>query len=369
MISWQRTRAIARKEWWHLLRDPGSLALILLMPTMLLFLFGYAIRLDISEAPIGLLQERRDAASNELAARFEASHSFRIARYFEGRRQLREALQGGDIWAGVVIPADYARRLAEGRGRIQLLLDGVDANTARLLRNYALALVNDYALAVGRSEPAVRIEARVWFNETRESRSAILPGVIAIVMAVIGALMTSLTVAREMEQGNLVMLRATPLRRGEFLLGKLSPYFVIGMVDFAVATAAAVFIFDVPLRGSVPALALVSALFLLVVMVQGVLISMAAGNQLLASQMALVATFLPSFLLSGFIFAIQNMPSALHYLTLIVPARYYVSLSKAIFLKGISPLLLWTEVLALGVMLVLLCAVTLRMSRKLGLRT
>ena len=367
-MRWQHVRAMARKEWWHLLRDPRSLALILLMPTMLLFLFGHAIRLDITDAPIGVLQERHDAASNELTARFEASHAFRVVYHYRDRRALRADIQAGAVWAGVVIPVDYAQQLAAGHARIQLLLDGVDANTARLVRNYALALVNDYALTLGQSGPPIRIEDRVWFNEARESRFAILPGVIAIVMAVIGALMTSLTIAREMEQGNLVMLRTTPLSRKEFLLGKLSPYFLIGMGDLVVAATAAVYIFDVPLRGSVTALALVSALFVVVVMLQGAMISIAAGNQLLASQIALVSTFLPAFLLSGFIFAIQNMPTVMHYLTLIVPARYYVALSKAIFLKGIGPLLLWTEVLALGVMVVLLSTVTLRRAAKLGLQ-
>lgn len=368
MIRWQRVRAMARKEWWHLLRDPGSLALILLMPTMLLFLFGYAIRLDITDAPIGILQERRDTDSTELAARFDASHAFEVQRYFDGRPQLRAAIQAGEVWAGIVIPADYAQQLARGEARIQLLLDGVDANTARLLRNYTLALVHDYVMTLDLARPPLLIEDRVWFNEARESRYAILPGVIAIVMAVIGALMTSLTIAREVEQGNLVMLRTTPLSRGEFLLGKLIPYFVIGMVDLAVAAGTTTWIFEVPLRGSPAALTLISALFLLVVMLQGALLSITAGNQLLASQMAMVITFLPSFLLSGFIFAIQNMPTALHYLTLIVPARYYVSLSKSIFLKGVGPLLLWTEVLALAAMLILLAAVTLRRARKLGLQ-
>jgi ABC-2 type transport system permease protein len=363
----QHIKAMARKEWWHLLRDPRSLALILLMPTMLLFLFGHAIRLDIKEAPIGLLQENHDAASNALAAHFDASHAFHITHHFQDRPSLRAAVQAGEVWGAVVIPVDYAKQLGAGRATIQLILDGVDANTARLLRNYALALVNDYALSLGGTAPPIRIDDRLWFNEARESRLAILPGVIAIVMAVIGALMTSLTIAREMEQGNLVMLRTTPLSRGEFLLGKLIPYFIIGMGDLTVAASAAVFIFDVPLRGPLSGLILVSALFLLVVMLQGALISIAAGNQLLASQMALVSTFLPAFLLSGFIFAIENMPVVLRYLTLIVPARYYVALSKAIFLKGVGPILLWTEVLALALMVLVLTAVTRRRAAKLGL--
>jgi ABC-2 type transport system permease protein len=362
----QHVRAMARKEWWHLLRDPRSLAMMLLMPTMLLFLFGYAIRLDITEAPIGILQESQDGASNEIAARFDASHAFAVTARYRDRRAMTEALQRGDIWAGVVIPKEYSTELARGQARVQLLLDGIDANTARLLRNYALVLVNDYALSLG-GQPPVQLDDRTWFNEAKESRLAILPGVIAIVMAVIGALMTSLTIAREMELGNLVMLRTTPLTRGEFLVGKLTPYFVIGMADLVVAVVVAVFIFDVPLRGSVLGLTLISAMFLIVVMLQGALISIAAGNQLLASQMSLVSTFLPAFLLSGFIFAIENMPAVLQYLTLIVPARYFVALSKAIFLKGVGPLLLWTEVAALALVLLALAAVTRRRAAKLGL--
>jgi drug efflux transport system permease protein len=365
---------MARKEWWHLFRDPRSLALILLMPTMLLFLFGYAIKLDIYGAPIGILQESRDAASNDLAARLEGSPAFRVVGYYNSRARLAEDLQAGAIWAGVVIPYDYARDLARGAAKVQLILDGVDANSARLVRNYVLSLVNDYALELT-GEPAgnragdavLRLDPRVWFNEASESRPAIVPGVIALVMAVIGALMTSLTIAREAEQGTLAMLRTTPLTRTEFLLGKLSPYFVIGMADLVIAVSTAVFIFDVPVRGSLAALGLLSGLFVLVVMLQGALISIVAANQILASQMALISTFLPAFLLSGFIFAIQNMPTVLQYITLAVPSRYYVALTRIIFLKGVSPLLLWSQVAALAVMALLLGLATLRKARKLGL--
>lgn len=357
---------MARKEWWHLLRDPRSLLLIIFMPTMLLFLFGYAIRLDITEAPVGILQQSRDALSNEISARVDASHAFTVIRYFQSRPALRDAVQRGEVWAGLVIPETFARDVQQGDAVLQVIIDGVDANTARLMRNYTQALVKDYLMQHG-LDPVINIEDRLWFNEAHESRVAIIPGVIAIVMAVIGALMTSLTIAREMEQGNLVMLRTTPLTRAEFLFGKLSPYFIIGIIDLVVATAAAVFIFDVPLRGSVPELVLVSCIFLLVVMVQGALISIVAGNQLLASQMSLISTFLPAFLLSGFIFAIENMPVALQYITMVLPARYYVSLAKLIFLKGVSPLVVWSEVLTLCVILALLSVVTYKKSKKLGL--
>lgn len=365
-MNLQHVRAMARKEWWHLLRDPRSLALILLMPMMLLFLFGYAIRLDIENAPIGMLQEANDAASSEIAGRFEGTHAFQVTRYAD-REALFAALQHGDIWGGVIIPSDYARKLARGDARIQLLLDGVDANSARLVRNYAIALVDNYALDLYGVDPPVRIEDRTWFNETKESKFAIIPGVIALVMAVIGALMTSLTIAREMEQGNLVMLRTTHLTRLEFLVGKLTPYFMIGMADLVVAVLASQFIFDVPVRGSLIALAVMSALFVIVVMLQGALISVSAGNQMLASQMSLISTFLPAFLLSGFVFAIENMPWVLQVISHIVPARYYVTLNKAIFLKGVSPLLLWTQGAALLAILLFFAAVTLRRSKKLGL--
>jgi len=250
---------------------------------------------------------------------------------------------------------------------MQLILDGVDANSARLAQNYAQAIVNDYLQQQGLVKLPIEIEDRTWFNEAKESRMAIVPGVIAVVMAVIGALMTSLTIAREMEQGNLVMLRTTALSKNEFLLGKMFPYFVIGMGDLLVATLSAVYLFDVPLRGSGLALTLVSALFLMVVMLQGALLSIVAGGQMLAAQMSLVSTFLPAFLLSGFVFAIENMPQALQYLTVIVPARYYVALAKLIFLKGVSPLVVWGEVVSLCVILLLLLRVLTLKARKLGL--
>lgn len=365
-MKWQHVRAMARKEWRHLFRDPGSLALMLLMPTMLLFLFGYAIRLDVTDAPLGVLQYASDAESDRVVAHFDASSAFSVTEHLRSRRELEQSIQHGRIWAALVIPEDFARDLARGEATLQLVIDGIDANSARLVRNYAQVIVNDFVLR-GQADALIRIEDRLWFNEARESRIAIVPGVISIVMAVIGALMTSLTIAREMESGNLVMLRTTSLTRGEFLVGKLGPYFVIGMVDLAVALVAAVFVFDVPLRGPLTALLVVSALFLLVVMLQGALISIAAGNQMLASQVALVSTFLPAFLLSGFIFAIENMPAALQYITLAVPARYFVALSKAIFLKGISPLLLWGQVVALSTIFLLLALATFRRAKKLGL--
>jgi len=366
-MNWRNVRAMVGKEARHLLRDPRSLALMFLMPTLMLFLYGYAIRLDIMHAPIGILQESSDAASTELAAEFAGSKAFQVIERYPDRRALADSIQKGRVWAAIVIPYDYARDLRGGAARIQLVLDGTDANTARLVRNYVLALVSAYAISLDPTAPQIEVDNRTWFNEANESRYAIVPGVIVLVMSVVGALMTALTIAREMELGNIVMLRTTPLTRGEFLVGKLIPYFFIGMIDVLSAVAAAVLIFDVPLRGSVVAIGSVSALFLMVVMCQGALLSLIAGNQMLASQLVQITTFLPSFLLSGAIYAIGNMPLWLQYATLMFPARYFVTLSKGIFLKGVSPLTLWPAVAALMLLFFILAALLYRRARRLGL--
>jgi ABC-2 type transport system permease protein len=360
--------AIAHKELRHLVRDARSLALMFLLPAMMLFIYGYAIRLDILDAPIGLLQESPDALSSNLAAHFEASRAFKVVRHFHDRHALRAAVAGHEVWAAIVIPADFAATTRQGAGRVQLILDGMDANTARLMRNYVLQLVNTYAATLGPTPALVDVEFRTWFNETNESRYAIVPGVIVMVMGVVGSLMTALTVAREMESGNLVMLRTTPLARSEFLLGKLLPYFFVGMLDVLGCVAAAVFIFNVPLRGSLLELALASALFMLVVMTQGALISLVAGTQMLAAQLVQVTTFLPAFLLSGVIYAIANMPVAVQIITAVIPARYYVTIVKALFLKGATLATLWVDIAAMLAVLVVLATLLARRAGRLGLR-
>jgi ABC-2 type transport system permease protein len=365
--------AMAHKEVRHLVRDVRSLALMFLLPAIMLFIYGYAIRLDIVEAPIGLLVEAHDASARDLAARFEASPAFDVVRHFPDRAALREAVQTHQVWAAVVIPSDFDLQARRGTASVQLVLDGMDSNTARLMRNYVMQLVALYSAeldaASGAAPPAaVEVDYRTWFNESNESRYAIVPGVIVMVMGIVGALMTALTIAREIESGNVVMLRTTPLTRGEFLLGKLLPYFCVGMVDVLGCAAAALLIFDVPLRGSVLELAGASALFMLVVMTQGALISLVAGSQLMASQLVQVTTFLPAFLLSGAIYAIENMPPAVQAVTLAIPARYYVTLVKALFLKGATLATLWVDTAALAAMAALFALLLARRAASLGLR-
>jgi ABC-2 type transport system permease protein len=360
--------AMARKEVRHLVRDARSLALMFLLPTMMLFIYGYAIRLDISHAPIGILLEEHDASARDLAASFEGSPAFSVVRHFPDRRALHQALVRRDVWAALVIPEGFARDLHERHARVQLILDGMDANSGRIVRNAVLQLVNDRATQIHRPAGMIQVEMRTWFNESSESRYSIVPGVIVMVMGVVGTLMTALTIAREMESGNIVLLRTTPLTRGEFLLGKLLPYFGVGMIDVLGCVLAALFIFDVPLRGSLLELAGVSAVFLSVVMAQGALISLVAGNQILAAQLVQVTTFLPAFLLSGVIYAIANMPEVVQGVTLVVPARYFVTLSKAIFLKGTTVGVLWINIAALALEFAVLAGFMLRRARVLGLR-
>ncbi len=360
--------AMARKEVRHLVRDARSLALMFLLPAMMLFIYGYAIRLDITEAPIGLLVEAHDGAARELASHFEGSRAFSVVRRFSDRAELRDAVVSHEVWAAIVIPVDFDRQAGRGSASVQLILDGMDANTARLMRNYVMQVVNASAQGGGVPAGTVDVAYRTWFNEANESRYAIVPGVIVMVMGVVGALMTALTIAREMESGNLVMLRTTPLTRLEFLLGKLLPYFVVGMIDVLGCAAAAVLIFDVPLRGSVIELAAASGLFMLVVMTQGALISLIAGSQLMASQLVQVVTFLPAFLLSGVIYAIANMPAAVQAITYLVPARYYVAIVKALFLKGATLATLWSDCAALGVMLAVLGWMLAQRADRLWLR-
>ncbi|HKB54791.1 MAG TPA: ABC transporter permease [Ramlibacter sp.] len=360
--------AMARKEVRHLVRDVRSLALMFLLPAMMLFIYGYAIRLDVSHAPIGVLLEEHETSARDLAAHFDASPAFSVVRHLPDRQALASALMRRDVWAAIVIPKGFTSDLHQGHARVQLILDGMDANTARIVRNAVLQLVNDQANQIHRPTGMIEVQMRTWFNETSESRYSIVPGVIVMVMGVVGTLMTALTIAREMESGNIVLLRTTPLSRGEFLLGKLLPYFVVGMIDVFGCVIAALFIFDVPLRGSLIELAGVSALFLAVVMSQGALISLLAGNQILAAQLVQVTTFLPAFLLSGVIYAIANMPQAVQAVTMIVPARYFVAMSKSIFLKGTTMGVLWINIGALLVELAVLGSWMLRRARVLGLR-
>lgn len=374
-MSLHRLIAVARKEVKQILRDPRSLAIVVLMPVILMLLFGYGINLDLKHTPTYVFDREHSPQSRDLISRFYASSYFRVVREVDNYDALVAALDAGRCKLAFVIPPNFSTQLRNGgEVRVQAIVDATDDNAASLVLSYTDAIVRGYSESLHldwlrrrgqlRSQPPVAVEQRVWFNENLESQAFIIPGIVAIVMAVVGAFLTSLTIAREWERGTMEQLISTPVSSLEVMIGKLIPYFVIGFFDTAVCTGMAVLWFGVPFRGSLLALFAGSAMFLTVVMSQGFFISVIAKTQLAASQAALISTFLPAFLLSGFLFAIEQMPRAIQLFTYIIPARYYVTLMKAVFLKGTPVSYLQTELFALAAFALLLVFLATRAFHK-----
>lgn len=340
-----RLWAVARKETIQLRRDPRSLALAFALPLLLLVLFGYAITWDIRDVRTAVLDQDRSARSRELLEAFESSGYFRFVRRLDGPREVAPVLERGEAQIVLVVPPDFAEKLDGGRpAPLQAVVDGADANTAQIVLGYARGVVASFSNRVrlegagldGREIAPLTVASRVWYNEELESRNMIVPGLVAVVMMIIAAMLTSLTLAREWERGTMEQLAATPVTRLEVVGGKLLPYLAIGLVDVVASTAVGVLLFDVPLRGSPALLMALSFFFLLGALGLGMFISAVARSQLLATQAAMVATFLPAFLLSGFMFAIEVMPAPLRALTYLIPARYFLVVTRGIFLKGVG---------------------------------
>jgi len=347
-----RLLAVARKEALQLRRDPRSMVLAFVLPLALLLFFGYAINWDLKDIPIAVRDEDGTRASRELVAALEGSGYFRVVSHLESRAPIDELLVQGSVRAVLVLPRGFSSDLAAGRrAPAQLLLDGSDANTATITMNYAYAIVARWSQQValrGRQLPGLATaEPRVWYNPTLASRNMIVPGLIAVIMSIIAAMLTALTIAREWERGTMEQLAATPVHRLEVVFGKLLPYVAIGFFDVATTTVLGVTIFGVPLRGSVLLLAAMTLLFLLGALGLGIFISAALKSQVLATQVALVATYLPALLLSGFIFDVGGMPVVLRAISRIVPARYYIAVTRGIFLKGVGVEVLWVQGLSM----------------------
>jgi len=353
----QRVWAVCRKESLHILRDPRSLGMGIAIPMLLLLLFGYALTLDVDRVPLIVWDQSGTPASRELISRFDGSPYFSVQGGSAGYGDIQRAVDQRHALMALIIPPDYGRDAAAGReARIQVLLDGSDANTAQIALGYAEAVVREINKGVSMERagydgliPGLDLRSRVWFNPDLESRNYIIPGLIAVIMMVIAALLTSLTVAREWESGTMEQVLSTPLKGSELILGKLLPYFGIGFFDVAVAVFMGEFLFGVPLRGSVALLFGMAAIFLAGALSLGMLISIVTRSQLLASQVAMVLTFLPAFLLSGFMYDIANMPKPVQVVTHLIPARYFVALLKRIYLKGVGLEILIVEAFLLTV--------------------
>jgi ABC-2 type transport system permease protein len=359
-----RLRGLMRKEFLQVLRDPSSMAIAFLMPVALLFLFGYGVSLDAEHVPIAIVVEHPDAGTSGLVS------AFRQSRYFEpvilsDVRQAEDALLAGNVEGIVHLREDFSRQAeTPGGAPVQVIVRGTDANNGRIVSGYVegawATWLRHRAQEEGTDVPLpVQVQERVWYNSEMRSRNFLVPGLIAVIMTLIGALLTAMIMAREWERGTMEALLVTPVSIQEVLLGKLVPYFILGMGGLALSVLMAFFLFGVPLRGSLAVLLLASSLFLLAALGMGLLISIMAKNQFVAGQAAIIATFLPAFILSGFIFDISSMPLAVQVLTHLIAARYFVAILQTVFLAGN----IWTVIVPNAAALLLMSAFFLGMSR------
>ncbi|HEV3435812.1 MAG TPA: ABC transporter permease [Gemmata sp.] len=333
-----RVWSLVRKEARQILRDPSSIAIGLVLPIILILLFGYGLSLDVTDVPVAVVVEDPSPDAMELAAGFQLSPYFQ-ARVMTSMHEARELMIDHRVDGIVRIRPDFGRNLALGNAEVQILIHATDANRARIIQGYAEGAVGQWTarrVAEGHEVPGgpVMLQTRLWFNDANDSHYFLVPGLIVLVMTLIGAMLTSLVMAREWERGTLEAIFVTPVETDEILLGKTIPYFALGILGLTLCLLAAKFLFHVPIRGSVVVLVGVSMLYLLVALGIGLLISVATKNQFVASQMTMLVTFLPAFMLSGFIFDVRSMPMAVRFLTYALPARYYVTLLQTLFLAG-----------------------------------
>ncbi|MDX2267216.1 MAG: ABC transporter permease [Bryobacter sp.] len=356
-MNFRRTKAVAYKEVLHILRDSRSLYMALAIPLLLLLLFGYALSLDVDRVPTLILDQDRTESSRALVEQMAGSRYFRLLAPAESYRDIERSLDRNQALLGVVIPANFSADLRANRtAKVQILADGSDSNTANIAIGYAESLIALYSAEV-QTKARERIGApeitgidpriRVIFNSDLKSRNYIVPGLIAVILMMVSSVLTSLCVAREWESGTMEQLLSTPLRPAEFLIGKLAAYFAVGMIDMVIAIVTGLWLFDVPLRGSPILLVVSAAIFCFGALCWGIMLSTVTRNQVLAYQLSMLTSFLPAFLLSGFIYSLENMPQMIQLVSRTVPARYLVTILKGVFLKGIGPSLLIGELAAL----------------------
>jgi ABC-2 type transport system permease protein len=354
----RRVRALVVKETRQVMRDPSSIAIGVVLPMILILLFGYGLSLDVKNVPVAVVVEDPTPTAMELVAGFQLSPYFK-AQITRSMPPAERMMLERSVDAIVRIPADFARQVNEGSAQVQVVLHGGDANRARIIQGYvqgAIQAWNARQVAEGKTVATgtVAVQMRLWFNDANESRYFLVPGLIVLVMTLIGALLTAMVMAREWERGTLESLFVTPVRSEEILLGKTIPYFLLGLIGLALCIVAAKYLFHVPLRGTLPVLLGASTLYVMVALGIGLLISSAVKNQLVASQLAMLATFMPALMLSGFLFDLRSMPTAIRLITYVLPARYYVTLLQTIFLAGNVWRVIIPNMLVLATMTVLL---------------
>lgn len=372
LLFGRRFRGLLRKEFVQIVRDPSSIAIALVMPVVLLLLIGFGISLDARDVKFGLVDENRSVESAGLYQSFASTQYFRPS-FFVDSRQAEAAMMRGDIAGFAVLRGNFSRRVTDPAqpAEIGIFVNGVDANNARIVVGYALGTIANWAMAYQRQRgrtvmPVVSVEHRYWFNPEIRSANFIVPGLIAMVMTMIGALLTALVVAREWERGTMEAIMVSPASMTEIMLGKLVAYFVLGLGGLAVSVGLGIFVFEVPFRGSFPVLLAVSSVFLVVSLAVGLVISTVVRSQFVAAQLAFLITFMPALILSGLMFDIESMPSWLQAVTALFAARYYVSSLQTLFLAGtVWPILLPNLLALLGFAALFLTVAIMRTRRSL----
>lgn len=370
-----RIIVIAEKEWLQIRRDARSLILSLILPVLLLLLFGYALNMDVRNVRVGIYDQDKSSLSRLIAEKISTTEYLNVVRHFGSFEEIDGAIDSGEIIMALVFPPRFERHFKSDMPvKLQLIVDGSDSTSATVAIGYVRAIVFSLNSEImqaeinragfSRIEMPVEVRSRVWYNETLESKNFIVPGLLALIMAIISALIASLTISREWERGTMESLIATPLTKYELFVGKIIPYVLIALFDLVVTLFIGSAVFDVPIRGSIPELYFAAFLFLVGTCGVGILISSATKVQVLSVQAAMMITYLPSLILSGFVFPIKNMPVAIQFVTYLVPARYLIAVMKAIALKGIGYSLLWVQIVFL---LVFAVAVTVAGLKKMSL--
>jgi ABC-2 type transport system permease protein len=371
-------KAVARKEFYHLMRDFRSLYLAFVIPLLLIFMFGYALSLDVDSVKTVIVDHDKTVESRDLMRRLEASSYFTVIRHLNDSQAAVRFLDQGLTTMAIVIPPGWTEDLkADREASVQILLDGSDPNFAGISRSYIMAFVEAFnrdrlasflnRKGLEKIKPPVDGRIRVWFNEELDSRNFIVPGIIAIIIMIVGAMLTSLVIAREYENGTMETIRSLPVGGGELLVGKAIPYFLIALTDVLVAVFMGQVLFGVVMKSSFSLLVLASTIYISVALSLGLLISIATKSQLVANQMAILITFLPSLLLSNFVFPVGNMPKIFQLLTYIIPATYFIDILNGLYLRGLGLVHLWPSYLILVGMLIVLSYAGFALLRKEGM--
>ena len=371
-------QAIARKEFLHLIRDFRSLYLAFILPIFLILLFGYALSLDVDNIRTVAVDHDNTDLSRDLINRLDASSYFEIIAVLPDQAAATRYLDDGRAIMAVIIPPQWTSDIrADREGALQVILDGSDPNFAGISRGYIIGFVENYNRSLfsdylerqglGKRNPAIDARVRVWFNEELDSRNFVVPGIIAVIIMIVAAMLTSLVIAREYENGTMETIKSLPIGAGEFLLGKAIPYFVIAMTDVMVAILMGQVLFGIVMKSSFWLMILATSLYVLVALSLGLFISVATKSQLVANQLAVMITYLPSLLLSDFVFPMENMPKVLQAVTRIIPATYYIDILNGLYLRGLGIDYLWQSFAVLALMLAVLAGANVVKLRKEGL--